>query len=99
MPQIYSFFLIPQQYHLLHLGIIYEQTPGKVLPGKAQFPFFSPLSSNAKMYEMHISYNTKYASRTLTHYSLVSIRPRACFSPSYNKVKSQTKHVWLLTLL
>ena len=29
----------------------------------------------------------------------VSIRPRACFSPSYNKVKSQTKHVWLLTLL
>ena len=32
-------------------------------------------------------------------YELVSIRPRACFSPSYNKVKSQTKHVWLLTLL
>ena len=31
--------------------------------------------------------------------SLVSILPRACFSPSYNKVKSQTKHVWLLTLL
>ena len=31
--------------------------------------------------------------------SLVSIRPRACFSPSYNKVKSQTKHVWLLTSL
>ena len=31
--------------------------------------------------------------------SSVSIRPRACFSPSYNKVKSQTKHVWLLTLL
>ena len=30
---------------------------------------------------------------------IVSIRPRACFSPSYNKVKSQTKHVWLLTLL
>ena len=29
----------------------------------------------------------------------VSIRPRACFSPSYNIVKSQTKHVWLLTLL
>ena len=29
----------------------------------------------------------------------VSIRPRACFSPSYNKVKSQTKRVWLLTLL
>ncbi len=29
----------------------------------------------------------------------VSIRPRACFSPSYNKVKSQTRHVWLLTLL
>ena len=33
------------------------------------------------------------------HSSRVSIRPRACFSPSYNKVKSQTKHVWLLTLL
>ena len=31
--------------------------------------------------------------------NIVSIRPRACFSPSYNKVKSQTKHVWLLTLL
>ena len=24
--------------------------------------------------------------------------PRPYFSPSYNKVKSQTKHVWLLTL-
>ena len=73
MPQIYSFFLIPQQYHLLHLEVIiviYEQIPGKVPPGKAKLPFFSPLSSNAKMYEMHISYNTKYASRTLTHYSL-----------------------------
>ena len=34
-----------------------------------------------------------------TAYDKVSIRPRACFSPSYNKVKSQTKHVWLLTLL
>ena len=33
------------------------------------------------------------------YYLNVSIRPRACFSPSYNKVKSQTKHVWLLTLL
>ena len=29
----------------------------------------------------------------------VSIRPRACFSPRYNKVKSQTCFVWLLTLL
>ena len=35
----------------------------------------------------------------LFDWQLVSIRPRACFSPSYNKVKSQTKHVWLLTLL
>ena len=34
-----------------------------------------------------------------TDSTIVSIRPRACFSPSYNKVKSQTKHVWLLTLL
>ena len=33
------------------------------------------------------------------NWKFVSIRPRACFSPSYNKVKSQTKHVWLLTLL
>ena len=32
-------------------------------------------------------------------YLWVSIRPRACFSPSYNKVKSQTCFVWLLTLL
>ena len=38
-----------------------------------------------------------YSSRK--HSFFVSIRPRACFSPSYNKVKSQTKHVWLLTLL
>ena len=36
---------------------------------------------------------------SLTPTFIVSIRPRACFSPSYNKVKSQTKHVWLLTLL
>ena len=39
MPQIYSFFLIPQQYHLLHLEVIiviYEQIPGKVPPGKAK---------------------------------------------------------------
>ena len=33
------------------------------------------------------------------NYFFVSIRPRACFSPSYNKVKSQTCFVWLLTLL
>ena len=38
-----------------------------------------------------------YAPKTI--FGGVSIRPRACFSPSYNKVKSQTKHVWLLTLL
>ena len=37
--------------------------------------------------------------RLITNIQKVSIRPRACFSPSYNKVKSQTKHVWLLTLL
>ena len=36
---------------------------------------------------------------SMDSYEKVSIRPRACFSPSYNKVKSQTKHVWLLTLL
>ena len=36
---------------------------------------------------------------TCSPLTVVSIRPRACFSPSYNKVKSQTKHVWLLTLL
>ena len=38
-------------------------------------------------------------SERITYIYSVSIRPRACFSPSYNKVKSQTKHVWLLTLL
>ena len=66
MPQIYSFFLIPQQYHLLHLEVIiviYEQIPGKVPPGKAKLPFFSPSGSNVRMYEMRTS-------RTLTHYSL-----------------------------
>lgn len=73
MPQIYSFFLISQQYHLLHLGIIYEQTPGKVLPGKAQFPFFSPLISNAKMYEMHISCCTRYTSHTTRDVHLVHL--------------------------
>ena len=59
MPQIYSFFLIPQQYHLLHLEVIiviYEQIPGKVPPGKAKLPFFSPSGSNVRMYEMRISY-------------------------------------------
>ncbi len=44
-------------------------------------------------YFCHVSLNVISLS------GLVSIRPRACFSPSYNKVKSQTKHVWLLTLL
>ena len=49
--------------------------------------------------------NYSFNPRLVLHYALpgnsfvVSIRPRACFSPSYNKVKSQTKHVWLLTLL
>ena len=38
--------------------------------------------------------------RTVAEYSEgVSIRTSAFFSPSYNKVKSQTKPVWLLTLL
>lgn len=41
----------------------------------------------------------KYNNHDLSVKVIVSIRPRACFSPSYNKVKSQTKHVWLLTLL
>ena len=40
----------------------------------------------------------KTAYRILSGFG-VSIRPRACFSPSYNKVKSQTCFVWLLTLL
>lgn len=40
-----------------------------------------------------------YVGQVLSGQKKVSIRPRACFSPSYNKVKSQTKHVWLLTLL
>ena len=65
MPQIYSFFLIPQQYHLLHLEVIiviYEQIPGKVPPGKAKLPFFSPSGSNVGC--------MRCASRTLTHYSL-----------------------------
>ena len=39
------------------------------------------------------------SNQDITGEAPVSIRPRACFSPSYNKVKSQTKHVWLLTLL
>ena len=46
--------------------------------------------------------NNRFASFTIENTNsnqVVSIRPRACFSPSYNKVKSQTKHVWLLTLL
>lgn len=36
--------------------VIYEQIPGKVPPGKAKLPFFSPSGSNVRMYEMRISY-------------------------------------------
>lgn len=43
--------------------------------------------------------NPAFLTSDSTGNRIVSIRPRACFSPSYNKVKSQTKHVWLLTLL
>ena len=45
------------------------------------------------------NFGTQYRNSREGSYYGVSIRPRACFSPSYNKVKSQTKHVWLLTLL
>jgi len=43
--------------------------------------------------------NTESSEGTDSTETTVSIRPRACFSPSYNKVKSQTCFVWLLTLL
>ena len=76
MPQIYSFFLIPQQYHLLHLEVIiviYEQIPGKVPPGKAKLPFFSPSGSNVRMYEMYISCCTRYTSHTTRDAHLVHL--------------------------
>lgn len=68
------------------------------------------LSSKDVCSMLKISVSTLYRMRTYDNFPsmkiegrksvmFVSIRPRACFSPSYNKVKSQTKHVWLLTLL
>lgn len=50
-------------------------------------------TTNGTVTDLDGNFNLTVASNS------VSIRPRACFSPSYNKVKSQTKHVWLLTLL
>ena len=53
-----------------------------------------------EMRQISILLNGKiYSGIKVVNQNFVSIRPRACFSPSYNKVKSQTKHVWLLTLL
>ena len=49
--------------------------------------------------DAYIEPNFIFSSGLTDNGFIVSIRPRACFSPSYNKVKSQTKHVWLLTLL
>ena len=60
------------------------------------FPASRSLHENILSFSSEEEYNALLDSLgTLS----VSIRPRACFSPSYNKVKSQTKHVWLLTLL
>ena len=54
---------------------------------------------NSASQEKQINKSMQMIKMELEENLKVSIRPRACFSPSYNKVKSQTKHVWLLTLL
>ena len=65
---------------------------------------FDPASGPGSQSHTHTRNNSVFVStelgyKSMLYLTLVSIRPRACFSPSYNKVKSQTKHVWLLTLL
>ena len=61
---------------------------------------FSPESNRNRFLHVHyMSISHKDWGDGTSNGPMVSIRPRACFSPSYNKVKSQTKHVWLLTLL
>ena len=57
------------------------------------------LGESTKKMNILISDAAKAGATMENDFKKVSIRPRACFSPSYNKVKSQTKHVWLLTLL
>ena len=64
--------------------------------------FFAALVIFPVMAQQQPEWQSQYAvglNKLAPHTYVVSIRPRACFSPSYNKVKSQTKHVWLLTLL
>ena len=64
-------------------------------------PFVKPEhpNTNEDTSLMYFTSGTTGEPKMVAHDFTVSIRPRACFSPSYNKVKSQTKHVWLLTLL
>ena len=66
------------------LGIKYQYNITNPLRIEPSFNYFFE-NDNVSMLDLNVNF--------------VSIRPRACFSPSYNKVKSQTKHVWLLTLL
>ena len=81
-------FLVEHDYSLNNIS--WMAVPADYVP--VQFHEFGIDEENGK--EVHEQRETK-----LKNFSIVSIRPRACFSPSYNKVKSQTKHVWLLTLL
>ena len=56
--------------------------------------------NNRAFYKFELNQKIEYVNLGYEKLGIsVSIRPRACFSPSYNKVKSQTCFVWLLTLL
>ena len=80
-------------------GKIAAKTAIVALEGRSLVVRVAPLSADASKLSFSLV-NSKLAEAPITLGEVkVSIRPRACFSPSYNKVKSQTKHVWLLTLL
>ena len=93
----FSFLVCPVWWfiHLLHLQILIVQTLCCII--------VSPRWSNRITWvttPLHLGANAlspKWNNKR--RQTKVSIRPRACFSPSYNKVKSQTCFVWLLTLL
>ena len=80
----------------------FENDNVSMLDLNVNFHYLCPVAQSVKLYPLFglTMSNWMFDMHDLdVDWDGVSIRPRACFSPSYNKVKSQTKHVWLLTLL
>ena len=101
----FSFFLVEASlsdagYHIGYVILVYlRQYPCKKSAPSVPSPRWTGpvIRVNSRCHLCETAASHRWSNKAIRLF--VSIRPRACFSPSYNKVKSQTCFVWLLTLL